>query len=126
MSVPVIDDPSELHPLWAEYFNAQDIDGMLALAEPDSVFVPSPGVPPLVGEGAREALAGFLSLKLPVSMSVRHSIVAGDLALLVAEWSISGDGPDGNPVELSGSTADVARRGENGWKFVIDNPSGTA
>lgn len=126
MSVPVVNNPAELHPLWAKYFNAQDIDGMIALTEPDGVFVPQPGVAPLVGEDARGALAGFLALGLPVSMNVRHAIVAGDIALLVADWKISGDDPEGNPVEIAGSTADVARLGDLGWKFVIDNPSGTA
>jgi hypothetical protein len=26
---------------------------------------------------------------------------------------------------MSGTTADVARRGPDGWKYVIDNPFGT-
>jgi hypothetical protein len=29
-------------------------------------------------------------------------------------------------VDMSGSTADVARRGADGWKFVVDNPFGTS
>jgi hypothetical protein len=49
-------DASELHTTWAARFNAKDLDGMVALAEPD---------------------------------------------------------------------ADVARRGPEGWKYVIDNPFGT-
>jgi hypothetical protein len=32
---------------------------------------------------------------------------------------------DGSYVNMSGTTADVARRGPDGWKYVIDNPFGT-
>ena len=39
-----IADAAELHTTWAARFNAKDLDGMVALAEPDSVFVPQPGV----------------------------------------------------------------------------------
>jgi transposase-like protein len=53
-------------------------------------------------------------------------IEAGDLGLVIADWELNGTGPDGSPVELRGSTADVARRGPDGWKVVIDNPFGTA
>lgn len=34
---------TDLHPAWADRFNAGDLDGMLALAEPNSGFVPQPG-----------------------------------------------------------------------------------
>ena len=53
-------------------------------------------------------------------------IEAGDLGLVIADWELNGTGPDGSPVELRGSTADVARRGPDGWKVVIDNPFATA
>jgi len=39
-----IDNAAELHTTWAARFNAKDLDGMVALAEPGSVFVPQPGV----------------------------------------------------------------------------------
>ena len=35
-----IADAAELHTTWAARFNAKDLDGMVALAETDSVFVP--------------------------------------------------------------------------------------
>ena len=42
-------------------------------------------------------------------------------------WSFDGTGPDGDPVRLSASNADVLRRQADGtWRFVIDNPWGTA
>ena len=59
--------------------------------------------------------------------TLRHSLVSGDIALLVYDWTIKGTAADGNDVDLAGTTADVARRGDdNNWRFVLDNPFGTA
>jgi len=35
-----VDAAHELHIAWADRFNAKDVDGMLALAETESMFVP--------------------------------------------------------------------------------------
>ena len=121
----VINTLIDLHPAWAAAFNAADLDAMLELAEADQVFVPAPGVA-VQGEAARGALQQFLGLGLPISMTVRNSFESGEIGLVVVDWTISGTGPDGSEVNLAGSTADVARRGSDGWKFVIDNPFGTA
>jgi hypothetical protein len=39
---------------------------------------------------------------------------------------MKGKGADGSDVDLSGTTADVARRGPDSGKYVIDNPFCTA
>jgi hypothetical protein len=39
---------------------------------------------------------------------------------------LKGTGADGQEVDMAGTTADVARLGPEGWRFVIDNPFGTA
>ena len=50
---------------------------------------------------------------------------AGDLAYLANIWLLSGTGPDGNPVVLGATTAEVARRQADGsWRYVIDNAWG--
>ncbi|MGW7439121.1 YybH family protein [Streptomyces sp. NPDC054849] len=52
---------------------------------------------------------------------------AGDIALLIVDWSIEGTGPDGAAVRLAGTATDVARRGPDGlWRYVVDNPFGTS
>ena len=120
-----ITNAAELHTTWAARFNTQDLDGMIALAEAGSVFVPQPGVV-VEGEAVRAAEQQFLSLGLPITLKVRRVIVSGDIALLISDWSLKGKAADGSDIDLSGTTADVARRGSDGWKYVIDNPFGTA
>lgn len=123
MATPV-NNANELHTAWADRFNAQDVDGMLALAETESVFVPQPSIV-TTGDDVRDALGQFLAIGLPITMNIRNVYVSGDIALAIADWSLKGKGADGSDVDMSGSTADVARRGPDGWKFVIDNPFGT-
>jgi ketosteroid isomerase-like protein len=120
-----VNDARELHTAWADRFNAQDVDGMLAFAETASVFVPQPGIV-TTGDDIRGALEQFLAIGLPITMNVRNVYASGDIALVIADWSVKGTGADGSEVDMSGSTADIARRGPDGWKFVIDNPFGTS
>ena len=124
-AAPVIDTPDQLHRVWGERFNAGDVDGLLALAEPGSAFAPQPGVV-VTDEAYRQALTGFVAMGLPITLTPRRQVVHGDLALLVVDWRISGTTRTGDVVELAGTTADVARRGAHGWRFAIDNPFGTA
>ncbi len=49
----------------------------------------------------------------------------GDLALLRGRWTLTGTGPDGKPVAMSGDNVEIARKQPNGtWLFVIDHPFG--
>lgn len=121
----MIENPTDLHPLWAERFNAGDLDGMIALAEPGSGFVPQPGTV-VTDDDYRAALGGFLAMGLPIALTLKRSLVSGDIALLVYDWTIEGTAADGNQVTLAGTTADVLRRGPHGWRYALDNPFGTA
>ena len=118
-------EATDLHPAWGALFNAGDIEGMLALSEDGSAFVPAPGAL-VTGEDYRSALTGFVALGLPINLTLRRSLIVGDLALLVYEWTIEGTTVEGQHVSLAGTTADIARRGADGWRFVLDNPFGTA
>ena len=124
-AAPMIENPTDLHPAWGQCFNAGDVDGMLALAEPGSAFVPQPGVV-VTGDDYRAALTGFVAMGLPIELTLKHSLIAGDTALMIYDWTISGLAADGNQVDMAGTTADVLRRGEHGWRYVLDNPFGTA
>jgi ketosteroid isomerase-like protein len=61
-----------------------------------------------------------------LDLEVKRVLRANDLALVTTEWSFSGTGPDGKPVNITAKSADVLRQQPDGtWRFVIDNPWGT-
>jgi len=87
--------------------------------EPDALLVPKPGHP-LTGAARVAAHRHLLGFGAPIEATARHVYVAGDVALLIVDWAIQ-------PVGLHGTAADVVRRCTDGeWRYVIDNPYGTA
>lgn len=119
--------PVEVAQAFERHFNAADIDGLLKLYGKDAVFVPAPGVALKQTEAIRGGLQQFLAVKLPIRLSVRHIYQSGDTALIIHDWTIEGNGPDGKPFKMAGSGADVVARQANGnWAYAIDNPLGVA
>jgi ketosteroid isomerase-like protein len=90
------------------------------------VFLPQPGAQPLAGHTAiRGALAQFVALKPTMTADVRKVVQAGDIATVLNTWQLSGTTPDGTPVQMSGTSADVMRRRADGtWGILIDDPWG--
>jgi uncharacterized protein (TIGR02246 family) len=119
-------EPEQLHRLFEHAFNAADLDGLMALYEPEATLVPQPGV---VAEGStaiRESLHWFLDRKGQITLATKLVLRAGDLAYLSNSWSLTGGTmPDGSPAEVEATTAEVARRQHDGsWLYVIDNAWG--
>jgi uncharacterized protein (TIGR02246 family) len=107
--------------------NSGNLESLLPLYESDAAFASRPGSLAHGVPGVREALTGFISMNGKLDLDVTRVLEVDDLALVIGEWSFDGTGPDGEPVRLSAQNADVMRRQEDGsWRFVIDNPWGTA
>ncbi|MGC7094820.1 YybH family protein [Amycolatopsis lurida] len=120
------DAPHNHHARYSAAFNAADPAALDSLYEDTAVLVPRPGLP-LTGQDREAAGRHLLSWGLPIQAKTRHTYVAGDLALLIVDWSIRGTATDGTEVDLTGAASDVLRRGADGrWRYAIDNPFGTA
>ncbi len=118
-------NPDEVLSLLGQAFNAGDLESMLALYEPEATFVVQPGETVTGTEALREAFSGFLALKPTFELEVKKVFGAGDLALCFADWTLTGTGPEGETVSMSGQGSDVLREQQDGsWLFVIDNPYG--
>ncbi|WP_214410502.1 YybH family protein [Sphaerisporangium fuscum] len=117
--------PEDVPLVFAERFNSGDARAVAEVYESGAVFVPEEG-PAVTGEELHAANARFLSLGLPITVRPRHVHAAGDTALLIVDWTISGTGPDGEAVRIEGTATDVARRGSDGfWRYIVDSPFGT-
>ncbi|MGA6168193.1 YybH family protein [Amycolatopsis magusensis] len=119
MSSLRLTEEASQHPfVFADAFNSGDSDLVEQVYEPDAVFVRRDGTS-VTGDERRRANEEFLRLGLPITVRPRRVDVAGDLALLIVDWTV-GD-------SISGTATDVARRGADGlWRYVIDNPFGAS
>jgi uncharacterized protein (TIGR02246 family) len=109
-----------------EGINTGNLDALLPLYERNAAFATQPGSLAHGASGIHEALTGFISMKGKLELEVTRVLEVDDLAFVAGSWSFNGTGPDGEPVQLGASNADVLRRQEDGtWRFVIDNPWGT-
>ncbi|MFI1103997.1 YybH family protein [Streptomyces melanogenes] len=123
----VITDPAELPMLFQDALNVGDVDGVLAL------FAPGAGMRTVTGElvvGAdalRAEIGGTVAARGRLTNVQRHALVGADTALLVTDWTMEIDGPDGERIAPTGTTANIARRdADGGWRFTLLNPLGTA
>jgi uncharacterized protein (TIGR02246 family) len=111
-------EPGELHDRVAEAVNTANVDALLALYEPDARLVNDDGSVITGRENAREMAVGLLSLGGHMDNTTRFVVEAGDIALLSNEWHFVAD-----DMKLSGITAEVARRQQDGtWLYIVDNP----
>jgi ketosteroid isomerase-like protein len=105
--------PEDLGDLFIERANAGDLEGVVALYEPDAVLAFPPGRLTVGHEQIRAVYADFLADRpLLGSAGQQPAIVNGELALTSTRL------PGG------GATVEVARRQPDGtWQWSIDQPS---
>jgi uncharacterized protein (TIGR02246 family) len=117
-----VTDPADMHRVVDEAFNAADLDGLVALYEPDARMVRMDGSVAEGSEAIRAEWAGLMAMGGRIASTTRYVIGTGDLALLRGDFAFtSGD------VAFESSTAEVVRRQPDGtWLYVIDHPSGSA
>jgi uncharacterized protein (TIGR02246 family) len=98
-----------------------------SLYEADATFAPQPGQSIRGRDAIREALSAFIALKPQMTGEIEKVLVADDTALVQNRWELRGSRPDGTVVEMSGTSADVLRRSEDGqWRILIEDPWGSA
>jgi ketosteroid isomerase-like protein len=109
-----------------EEFNKGNINFLMTLYENDACFASKPGQTINDLEGIRQAFRGFIEMGVKLDARAKRVLQAGDLALLITEWSLSGSEPDGKPINLTGRGTIVLRRQpDDSWLMVIENPWGT-
>ena len=119
-----VQNPRQLNQAWEKAYNDGDIDALVELYEPEATVIPEPGSP-VTGQAAiREALAPLLALKGQIQLRTTAVIESGDLAVVYAEWSLTGGtDPSGGPVNLEGRSTELMRRQPDGsWRDLIDDP----
>ena len=120
-----IKTPSDMSAAFADRLNAGDLDGLAGLLAPDAVSRTPQGAVLTDPTSIRADLAGLISRQAHLVNSYRHTLISGDVALMIIDWTLELDTPDGR-AGMAGTTANVVRRDERGdWRVAVLNPTGT-
>lgn len=109
----VATDPNDLGKYFIERANAGDIDGLVALYEPDAVLAFPPGSVATGHAEIRKVYEQFVAAAPVLSPGRQHpALVSGDLALTACTLATG---------EV---TVEIARRQPDGtWLLVVDQPA---
>lgn len=117
--------PTDVIEQFAAHISAGEVAQAAELYQPDAAFVVEPGRVVVGRRSIKEALSGFAALKPTLRGEIEQTVQAGDLALVVNRWILDGTDPDGAAVRLTGRSADVLCRTDDGdWRIAIDDPWG--
>jgi uncharacterized protein (TIGR02246 family) len=102
--------PEDLSRFFVERFNSGDVDGVVALYEPDAVLANPPGQL----TSGRPAIRRFYEQRLAgrprFTGEIQPALLAGDLALTSTTYETSVTDADGRTTTLRAAGAEVARR----------------
>src|SRR5579875_1362618 len=101
--------PEDLGRLLVERANAGDVESLLMLYEPYAVLHFPPGHVTRGVDAIREVFTRFLASRPTFSVDIKPTLSCGELALTSSRWTMKGIGPDGQPLTMGGTTAEVAR-----------------
>ena len=106
-----------------EYFRhcirSGDLQGALSCFDAEGVYIDRDGQPGNI-QTAMEHLCGW---RPDINGIKRQVVITGDLAMWLDKWTLAGKQPDGNPIEMKGSTACMMKRNKDGvWLWLVDNP----
>ncbi|HKP17621.1 MAG TPA: SgcJ/EcaC family oxidoreductase [Gaiellaceae bacterium] len=119
--------PEQVIELFASAVSRGDVAGALTLYDPNATFAPQPGEWVRGVDAIRGALEQFAALKPTLTGEITKVVAAGDVALVMNRWQLTGTGPDGTPVAIAGHSADVVRQdADGGWRVLIDDPWGSS
>jgi enoyl-CoA hydratase len=119
-----IDDPEDLHRVFAERANAGDLEGLLALYEDGAAFVAPDETNASGSDAIRARLERLLASAPRITPTSSRAVIAGDIALLSNRFRITMGPGDGERAGLEVTSTEVARRQPDGsWRYVIDDPS---
>ncbi|MEU2871567.1 nuclear transport factor 2 family protein [Streptomyces olivoreticuli] len=111
---PVVTDPAKLPILFQDALNAGDVDGVLALFAPDAGMRTVTGEHIVGAEALRAEIGGTVAAHGRLTNVRRHTLIGAETALLVTDWTMEIDGPGGERIAPTGTTANVARRDADG------------
>jgi len=113
--------PQECEDLFATHLNAGSVDELLALYDSQASHVRADGSVAHGHDAIRLALQEFVAMRVKLEVRLKKTVEAGHrLAVLYDDWSLSGAGPDGSPIEMNGKAVHIVQKQlDDKWLFVV-------
>lgn len=106
-------------------YNERDIDAVMKAYEESAVVLFEPGNPVSGMVNVKGAFEASLAVSPHFEFGKHEVTIAGDIALHLTPWTMSGKTPNGHNISQTGLSVAVLRKQVNGeWLMVIDNPHG--
>jgi ketosteroid isomerase-like protein len=117
---PLAASPDQACRLVCDAVSDGDLDAALAHYEADAVIAAERTV------RGREEIRGFLAdataSRMLFTVAVRRTLLAGDLALVIGEWTSQGTDPAGRPLTSHGRYWSVVRADAGRhWRIAVEN-----
>ena len=123
----LLTNPADFPLVFKARFDARQLDALVAGYGPDAALDLGGGNVFRGHDAIRLALANFLAPGLPIEITPQHTLVTGDHAIVLFDWSIRGAAADGTFVEIGGGAVDALRKEADGeWRQILDLPFGHA
>lgn len=117
--------PEDVDRLFGERVNAGDLDGLVALYEPNATLATEDAGNVIGHDAIRAYLQTLVGMKTKIDMGTYRVIPAGDgLAVVHHDWNATITTPDGQEMTMTGKATEVVRRQPDGsWLFALDEPN---
>lgn len=111
--------PEDINAAFADAVNARDMAALLRCYVPSGMVVNPDGSVAAGHDQVAAHAQGLLELGGHMTATNEYAFVNGDIALVGARFEIAFD--DGRP-PITGRTAEVLTRTDEGWAYLIDHP----
>ncbi|MBO0695973.1 MAG: nuclear transport factor 2 family protein [Verrucomicrobia bacterium] len=116
--------PEQWPRLFEHYFNAGDLDAVIALYEPEAHLVTQPGNIIIGHEAIRSVLRAMIDAKTRLHSRVVRAVTAGDIAQLYTDFEGTMVDSSKKMVPIRNKAVEVLRRQPDGhWKLIIGDPN---
>jgi len=103
-------------------YNSRDIDAVMKTYEESAVVLFEPGSPVSGATAIKAAFEGSLAVNPHFDFGKHEVTIAGDIALHLTRWTMTGKTPDGHSISQSGLSVAVLRKQADGeWLMVNGN-----
>ena len=117
--------PEDWPRLFEQYLNAGDLNGVVALYEPDACFVAQSGDIVAGREQIRPVLAAMISCETHLHSQVIRAVTLADVALLYTDFEGTALSALGKRVDIQSRAIEILRRQADGtWKLIVGDPNG--